>query len=67
MSEVDARRLLPALREPTLTVTEAAKRLDVQPAMVRRWIAEGKIAATKSGRSHRIEVSEVDRAKASSS
>jgi excisionase family DNA binding protein len=47
--------------DPTFTVVEAAKLLDVQPAVLRRWIAEEKIAATKAGRSSRIALYEVKR------
>jgi excisionase family DNA binding protein len=46
---------------PTLTVLEVAQRLDVQPALVRRWIAEGRLEAMRSGKGHRIALSEVER------
>lgn len=47
----------------TLTVIEVAQRLKVQPAEVRRWIAEGRLAAVRSGKSFRVAVSEVERVK----
>jgi excisionase family DNA binding protein len=48
---------------PTLTVLEVAHRLNVQPAVVRRWIAEGRIEAVRSGKGHRVALSEVERVK----
>lgn len=48
---------------PSLTVLEVAQRLDVQPAVVHRWIAEGRMEAVRSGKSYRVALSEVERVK----
>lgn len=47
---------------PMLTVPEAAERLDVHPATLRRWIADGNVAiiTLPSGR-RRVPAAEIDR------
>lgn len=44
-----------------LTVPEAAAQLRVDPATVRRWIATGRLAASKPGRDYRIRADVVNR------
>ena len=44
-----------------LTVPQAAERLNVTRACIRRWILERKIATVKLGRLIRIPASEVER------
>ena len=43
-----------------LTVAEAAALAKVKPATIRTWIAEGKLAASRVGRRHRIRRADLD-------
>ncbi|MBI2843510.1 MAG: helix-turn-helix domain-containing protein [Armatimonadetes bacterium] len=47
--------------QQTVTVNEAAHYLKVQPKTVRAWIAAGKLAASKIGKSYRISAEEMNR------
>lgn len=43
-----------------MRTTEFAKRIDVSPRTVRRWIAEGKLPYVKVGNAMRVDVTKVD-------
>jgi excisionase family DNA binding protein len=43
-----------------LTVPEAAALAKVKPATIRTWIADGKLAASRVGRRHRIRRADLD-------
>ena len=47
-------------RDSLLTMAEAADYLGVSPATIRRWIAEGHLAAVKLARSVRIRPEALD-------
>jgi excisionase family DNA binding protein len=47
--------------QPPRTVPQAAEALNVKPVTVRAWIAQGRLAHIKLGRSVRIPVSEIER------
>ncbi len=44
----------------TVTVPEAARRTGRNPETIRRWIREGKLAATKVGTQHVIDERDLD-------
>ena len=44
-----------------MTVPEAARRAGKNPETVRRWIREGKLAATKVGTQHVIDETDLER------
>ena len=50
-----------AILHQTITVNEAAHYFRVQPKTVRAWIASGKLAARKIGKSYRIASEEISR------
>lgn len=56
MTQPTTRSHRPAL----LTVPEVAAQLRVDPATVRRWIAIGRLPATKPGRDYRVDQNAVD-------
>jgi excisionase family DNA binding protein len=50
----------PQTPPPMLTVGDLARRLQVDPLTIRRWIAAGKLRAVKLGKSYRIHPDAVD-------
>src|SRR3990172_6296902 len=48
--------------QPMLTVDEAARFFRVRPKTIRAWIAAGRLAASKIGKSYRITVQDLNKA-----
>lgn len=49
-------------RPPFLTTRQVARRLGVHPETVRRWIAAGRLPATRIGKDYRVALADLDEA-----